>query len=157
VTLVECGDFECPDCGIAIPIGKRLQRRLSDQMRFCFRDFPLRQIHPYAEIAAEAAEAAEGAGAQGQFWPMHDMLFKHQRALAPDDVVQYAATLGPNIGAFERALAEHRCAPRVQEDVESGYASGVQGTPTFFINGERHEGSYDFDKLLAALEAATNE
>lgn len=151
VTLVEYGDYECPDCGIAYPIVKELQRRFGDQMRFCFRAFPLRQIHPYAEIAAEAAEAA---GAQGKYFPMHDMLFEHQQALAPADLVRYAAALGLNVERFEQALVTHRYAPRVEQEYESGLASGVQGTPTFFVNGHKHQGSYDLPSMTAAIEQA---
>ncbi len=150
VTLVEYGDFECPDCGRAFPIVKQLQRTLGDQMRFVFRYFPLTEIHPYAEIAAEAAECA---AAQGHFWPMFDTLFEHQEALAPQDLVRYAAALGLDVPRFERDLAGHVYAGRVREDKLSGIESGVQGTPTFFINGRMHQGSYDYGALQRALEA----
>jgi protein-disulfide isomerase len=149
VTLVEYGDFECPDCGRAFPIVKQLQRVLGDRLRFVFRSFPLIEIHPYAEIAAEAAECA---AAQGQFWPMFDTLFEHQEALAPQDLVRYAATLGLDVPRFERDLADHRYAARVREEKIRGIENGVQGTPTFFINGRMHQGSYDYGTLLRALE-----
>jgi protein-disulfide isomerase len=154
VTLVEYGDYECPDCGRAYPIVKQLRRQFGDQMRFCFRAFPLRQIHPYAEIAAEAAEAAEAAGAQGNYFPMHDMLFEHQQALAPNDLVRYAAALGLDVDRFARALETGEFAPRVQQEYESGLASGVQGTPTFYVNGRMHRGSYGFEAMAAAIERA---
>src|SRR5579884_3505870 len=113
VTLVEYGDYECPDCGMAYPIVKELQQHFGDKLRFCFRAFPLRQIHPYAEIAAEAAEAA---GAQGKYFPMHDLLFKHQQALTPHDLVGYAQTLGLNKSDFDQALETHRYAERVEQE-----------------------------------------
>lgn len=151
VTLVEYGDFECPDCGRAFPIVKQLQRTLGDQMRFVFCYFPLTEIHPYAEIAAEAAECA---AAQGRFWPMFDMLFEHQEALTPQDLVRYAAALGLDVPRFERDLADHRYASRVREDKISGIENGVQGTPTFFINGRRHYGAYDLETLSTAVRLA---
>jgi len=149
VKLVEYGDYECPYCGMAHPIVKEIKRRLRDQLCFVFRHFPLTQIHPHAEIAAEAAEAA---GAQGKFWQMHDSLFEHQQALDEVHVVHYAATLQLDTERFKRELAEHVYADRVSEDFMSGVRSGVNGTPTFFINGIRHDASYDLETLLAAIE-----
>lgn len=151
VTLVEYGDFECPDCGRAFPIVKDIQRTLGDRLRFVFRCFPLTEIHPYAEIAAEAAECA---AAQRRFWPMFDMLFEHQDALAPQDLVRYAAALGLDVPLFERDLAGHVYAGKVHAEKVSGIDSGVQGTPTFFISGRMHQGSYDYSTLLRALESA---
>ena len=149
VTLVEYGDFECPYCGQAYPIVKRLQQRLGDQVRFVFRNFPLAQMHPHAEHAAEAAEAA---GAQGKFWAMHDRLYEHQRALDDEHLQQHAEALGLDLGTFDAAMAQHSEAARVREDFLSGVRSGVNGTPTFFINGGRHDDSYEFEVLLAAIE-----
>jgi protein-disulfide isomerase len=151
VTLVEYGDFECPYCGAAQPIVQAVQQRLDDRLRFVFRNFPLSQAHPHAEHAAEAAEAA---GAQGRFWEMHDTLFEQQRALDDDHLLQHAAALGLDTEVFEREMTEHRYAARVREDFLSGVRSGVNGTPTFFINGLRHDDSYDRDTLLAAIERA---
>ena len=151
VTLVEYGDFECPSCGQAYPIVKQVRRLMGDQLRFCFREFPLNQIHPYAEQAAEAAEAA---GAQGKFWPMHDMLFEHQQALTIPDLERYAAELGLDQQRFSRDLREHTFAGKVAHDKETGLESGVQGTPTFYINGYQYEGSYDPQTLLAVLRQA---
>jgi protein-disulfide isomerase len=151
VTLVEYGDFECPYCGAAYPIVKEVQRRMGDHLRFVFRNFPLAQVHPHALHAAEAAEAA---AAQGRFWDMHDTLFEHQRHLADGDLRRYARDLGLNLGAFEAELVSRSHAGRVREDFLSGVRSGVNGTPTFFINGLRHDDSYDVDTLLAALEIA---
>jgi protein-disulfide isomerase len=150
-TLVEYGDFECPYCGEAYPIVKEIQRRMGNRLRLVFRNFPLGQAHPHAEHAAETAEAA---AAQGRFWPMHDYLFEHQRALDDDHLAQYAAALGLDSDRFEREMAAHAYAARVREDFLSGVRSGVNGTPTFFINGVRHDDSYDLETLHAALEQA---
>jgi protein-disulfide isomerase len=151
VTLVEYGDFECPYCGAAHPIVKAIQRQLEDQLRFVFRHFPLSTAHPHAMTAAEAAEAA---GAQGRFWEMHDTLFENQQALDDVSLVTYARALGLDVERFEREMAAHVYAPRVREDFVSGVLSGVNGTPTFFINGARHDGSWDAESLLEALQEA---
>jgi len=149
VTMVEYGDFECPHCGQAHPIVKALLEQLGDQIRFAFRHFPLATIHPHAEHAAEAAEAA---GAQGMFWEMHDMLFENQDALDDESLVQYAAALGLDMDRFISDLSSHVYAPKVREDFLSGVRSGVNGTPTFFINGARHDGSFDLESLMSAIE-----
>jgi protein-disulfide isomerase len=151
VTLVEYGDYECPFCGEAYPVVKAIQSRLGDQICFVFRNFPLTEAHPHAQDAAEAAEAA---GAQGKFWPMHDMLYENQDALEPEDLVQYARVLHLDLPRFVREMREHIYAARVREDFLSGVRSGVNGTPTFFINGVRHDGGYDLASLLAAIEEA---
>ena len=151
LTLLEYGDYECPYCGAAYPIVKLVQQQMGDRLRFIFRDFPLAQVHPHAELAAEAAEAA---GGQGKFWEMHDMLYEHQQALELADLIHYAMAIGLDMPTFEQDLAEHRYAARVREDFKSGVRSGVNGTPTFLINGQRHDGAYDLATLLAALEAA---
>ncbi len=149
VTLVEYGDYECPFCGEAYPIVKALQKRLGDQMRLVFRNFPLNESHPHAENAAEAAEAA---GAQGKFWEMHDLLYENQDALDAPDLVQYAGALGLDVPRFVREMGEHLYAERVRADFRSGVRSGVNGTPTFFINGVRHDGPFDLRSLMAAIE-----
>jgi protein-disulfide isomerase len=149
VTLVEYGDYECPSCGQAYPIVKELQRRLGRQLRFVFRNFPLATAHPHAERAAEAAEAA---GAQGQFWAMHDVLVENQDALDDEDLVRYAAALGLDESQFVADLTGRAYAGRVREDFMGGVRSGVNGTPTFFINGVRHDGSFDLGTLLGAIE-----
>ncbi len=151
VTLLEYGDYECPYCGQAHPITMDLLRRMGDQLRFVFRHFPLTTVHPYAELAAEAAEAA---GAQGKFWEMHDTLFDNQQALEPEDLVQYAADIGLDVGRFTTELATHTYLERVREDFMSGVRSGVNGTPTFFINGLRHDGPWDLQTLESAISAA---
>jgi protein-disulfide isomerase len=151
VTLVEYGDFECPYCGEAYPIVQEVQRRLGERLRFVFRNFPLTQVHPHAEHAAEAAEAA---AAQANFWPMHDTIFEHQRHLEDGDLMHYARDLGLDTGAFEAEMAACAHSGRVREDFLSGVRSGVNGTPTFFINGLRHDDAYNLDTLLAAVEHA---
>lgn len=140
ITLVEYGDYECPYCGRAYPIVKAVQRELGAQLRFVFRNFPLAETHPHARHAAAAAEAA---AEQGKFWEMHDMLFEHQRALEDDDLVRYAELLGVDAERVARELKEGTYAKRVRDDFRSGVRSGVNGTPSFFINGERYEGSWE--------------
>jgi len=149
LTLVEYGDYQCPHCGKAYPIVKDVQRALGPRLRFVFRNFPLTKVHPEAEHAAEAAEAA---GAQGAFWQMHDRLFERQFALDDDHLVEYAAELGLNADRIRGELDAATYAPRVRDDFMSGVKSGVNGTPTFFINGIRYEGSWDRESLLAALQ-----
>jgi protein-disulfide isomerase len=151
VTLVEYGDYECPYCGMAYPIVDSMLRQMGDTLRFAYRHFPLTRLHPHAEHAAEMAEAADD---RGRFWPMHNLLYQNQHALEDDDLIAYAARLGipPDWAAF--ALDSHTFAERVQEDFLSGVRSGVNGTPTFFINGIRHDGPWDEPTLLEALQAA---
>jgi protein-disulfide isomerase len=151
VTLVEYGDFQCPYCGRAYPIVKEVQSRLGDRLRFVFRNFPITTSHPNAEHAAEAAEAA---GAQGRFWEMHDHLFENQKRLRDKDLHRYAEELGLDVTRFDQEMADHVYADRVHEDFMGGVRSGVNGTPTFYINGARHDGSYQVDDLVAALEAS---
>jgi protein-disulfide isomerase len=139
VTLVEYGDYECPYCGMAHPIVKQAQRELGSELRLVFRNFPLAEAHPHARAAAEAAEAA---AAQGRFWEMHDMLFEHQDALEPEDLLAYAKSLGLDMQKFARDLADATYTKQVRDDFRSGVRSGVNGTPTFFMNGERHDGSW---------------
>ena len=151
VTLLEYGDYECPFCGAAYPIVKQVQETMGERLRFVFRNFPITTAHPHAEQAAEAAEAA---AAQGQFWPMHDLLYENQRHLETDDLIAYASRLGLDVPRFQRELADHVHAARVREDFVSGVRSGVNGTPTFYIDGERYEGAYDAEPLLDALKQA---
>ena len=132
VTLVEYGDFECPYCGRAEPALRELLAEFGDELRFVFRDLPLADVHPRAQLAAEASEAA---GAQGKFWEMHDLLFDHQDALAPMELVGYAEQLGLDVERFRDELRRRVYAPGIAEDVESADESNVAGTPTFFING----------------------
>jgi protein-disulfide isomerase len=151
ITLVEYGDYQCPYCGAAFPIVQEVRRRLGDQLRFVFRNFPLTQIHPHAEHAAQTAEAA---AAQGRFWPMHDWLFRHQFALDDGSLLEAASELGLDVTRMRRELADGTHSEKVREDFSSGVRSGVNGTPTFFINGIRHDADYSVDTLLGAIELA---
>jgi protein-disulfide isomerase len=148
VTLLEYGDYECPYCGEAYPIVKELQKRMGSGLRFVFRNFPLGNMHPHATLAAEAAEVV---GAQGKFWEMHDTLYEHQSALTEADLARYARGLGVSEGTFATELRRPVYADRVREDFTSGVRSGVNGTPTFYVNGVRHNGSYELDELLRAV------
>ena len=150
VTVVEYGDFECPYCGRAEPVVRELLREFGD-IRYVWRHLPLSDVHPHAQLAAEAAEAA---GAQGAFWEMHDLLFDHQDALRPADLVGYAEELGLDVERFTDDLREHTGTAQVAEDVDSADLSGVSGTPTFFVNGRRHHGAYDIEGLSAAVRVA---
>jgi Na+/H+ antiporter NhaA len=150
VTVVEYGDFECPYCGMAEPVVRELLRDFGD-VRYVWRHLPLNDVHPHAQLAAEAAEAAAD---QGAFWEMHDLLFTQQDALRPDDLIGYAEQLGLDVDRFTSDLREHAGAVRIAEDVDSADLSGVAGTPTFFVNGRRHYGAYDIGGLSAAVRAA---
>ncbi len=150
LTLVEYGDYQCPYCGAAYPVVKRLQKRLGKKLRFVFRNFPLTQAHPYALIAAEAAEAA---AIQGKFWEMHDLLFEQQKLLKPEIIPSWAERIGLNLEQFGNDIKQGVVEKRIKEDRQSGIRSGVNGTPTFFINGTRYDSSPDYDSLLAALES----
>src|SRR6266852_6664670 len=151
VTLVEYGDYECPHCTAAHAVVSAIQQELGDELCFAYRHFPLVQIHPHAEPAAESAEAAD---AQGRFWEMHDMLFENSPDLDGLALVRYAEQIGLEANRFVSDLRSHRYLPRIQEDMGSGLRSGVHGTPTFFINGMRHRGGYDLESLLAAIRVA---
>ena len=148
ISLVEYGDFECPYCRAAEPIVAGLMEALGDQLSVTFRHFPMPEVHPHGQHAAEVAEAA---AAQGKFWEMHDMLFANQNALDDASLVNYAANLMLDVDRVRRELASHEHAGRVAEDRRSGLASGVNGTPTFYINGARYDGSVALGQLLAAI------
>jgi len=150
VTVVEYGDFECPFCGLAEPAIRELLAGFGD-VRYVWRHLPLTDVHPHAQLASEAAEAA---AAQGAFWEMHDMLLRHQDALRPADLVGYAAALGLDVERFARDLRKHVYTSRVAEDVDTADLGGVSGTPTFFVNGQRHHGAYDIDSLSQAVRTA---
>jgi Na+/H+ antiporter NhaA len=151
VTLVEYGDFECPYCGQAEGTIRELLAAHGDDVRYVWRHLPLNDVHPTAQLAAEASEAA---AAQGRFWDMYDILLSHQGELTPRDLRRYATELGLDIDRFTDELRRRDYAPRISEDVASADESGVSGTPTFFINGRRHYGVYDLDTLTAAVGAA---
>ena len=151
IQLLEYGDFECPFCGQVYPVIKAIQQKLGDRLCFAFRHFPLANMHPNAEHAAEAAEAA---GAQGSFWQMHDLLFENQDALEDDDLVGYAAVLGLDTSRLINEVMAGVYSRRVREDFRSGVRSGVNGTPTLFINGIRYDGERGLEVMLAALMKA---
>jgi protein-disulfide isomerase len=148
VTLVQYGDYECPYTRLSRHSVHALQREFPDSLRFVFRHFPLEEIHPHARAAATAAEAA---GAQTNFWTMHEYLFEHQKALEPADLQRYATELGLDVGRFDGDRSSPEIARRIERDITSGERSGVEGTPTFYVNGIRHEGGYDLDSLRAAI------
>ena len=152
VTLVEYGDYECPYCGAAQLIVKEVQAVMGNSLRFVFRHFPLTQIHPHAEVAAEAAESA---GAQDRFWEMHDLLYANQHLLDPAHLVGFAEELSLDTVKFVHELRDHVHHEHIREDFASGVRSGVNGTPAFFINGFRYDGSWEFGPLLRALEDAS--
>jgi Na+/H+ antiporter NhaA len=150
VTVVEYGDFECPYCGQAEPVVRELLRDFGD-VRYVWRHLPLTDVHPHTQLAAEAAEAAAD---QGAFWEMHDLLLARQHALRLSDLVEYAGELGLDVERFTQTLRSHAGAVRIADDVDSADLSGVSGTPTFFVNGQRYYGAYDIETLSAAVRAA---
>ena len=152
-TLVEYGDYQCPYCGAAHPVVKRLQKSLGGKLRFVFRNFPLTQAHPYAMVAAEAAEAA---ALQGKFWEMHDFIYENQDSLESDVLPGWAQGLGLDLLEFGTAIRQGEIAKRIKEDRTSGIHSGVNGTPCFFINGFRYDGPADYAPLNAALVEQPN-
>ena len=151
VTVVEYGDYECPHCGHAYPIVKQVQKHFGKRLRFVFRNFPLSEIHPHAE---DAAEAAEFAGAQGKFWEMHDLLFENQERLDEALYLALAQELELPAGTLRKALEVGTYRTRVRAEFAGGVRSGVNGTPTFFVNGDRHDGPYEFEDLVLAIDEA---
>lgn len=149
--LVEYGDYECPSCGEAYPVVKKLQKHFGDKLALVFRNFPLSQMHPDAEPAAEAAEFA---GAKGKFWEAHDFLYENQENLGDELYKTLAADLKLKPEELAAALEEHTYKARIKADFSGGIRSGVNGTPTFFINGQRHNGPWDFEFLSEEIEAA---
>lgn len=150
-TLVEYGDYQCPHCGHAYPIVKRVQKHFGKRLRFVFRNFPLREMHPHAESAAEAAEFA---GSKRKFWEMHDLLFENQPKLGGALYLKLATELGLPPESLREALEKREFAAKVKSDFTSGVRSGVNGTPTFFINGERHDRPFEYEDLIGAIEGA---
>ncbi len=151
VTLVEYGDYECPHCGRAYPIVQRVQKHFGRMLRFVFRNFPLREMHPHAEGAAETAEFG---GAQGKFWEMHDLLFENQDRLGGALYLELAQKVELSATALRKALEDGTHLERVRADFNGGVRSGVNGTPTFYINGHRHDGAFDFENLVIAINEA---
>jgi protein-disulfide isomerase len=152
VTLIEYGDFECPSCGRAYPVLKRVKQRLGERLRFVFRNFPIAQNHPHAEHAAEAAESVATLGGNEAFWIMHDLLFENQKALDDDSLARYAEEAGVDGRAVLMDLADARYQRYVRDSFMTGVRSGVNGTPTLFIDGIRYDGPRDEETLVAALE-----
>jgi protein-disulfide isomerase len=149
VTLLEYGDFECPHCGAAFPLVKQVEARFAGRLRFAFRHFPLTNVHPQAQAAAEASEWAAAAG---RFWEMHDAIYEQQKLLSPAHLRRIASGLGLPSAELTAALAQHTFFARVKEDFLGGIQSGVKGTPAFFINGARHQG--DATRLEDAIQKA---
>jgi protein-disulfide isomerase len=150
-TLVEYGDYQCPFCGAAYPEVKRVQKELGSKLRFVFRNFPLTNVHEYAMVAAEMAEAAS---AQGKFWEMHDFLYEHQGTLRDQGVaLGYARKLGLDTQKFEREISQHLYQKRIKDDFMGGVKSGVNGTPTFYVNGVRHDGPAEAKAIVESLTA----
>jgi protein-disulfide isomerase len=148
-TLIEYGDYQCPSCGHAYPIVKRVQKHFGKRLLFVFRNFPLSEMHPYAEPAAETAEFA---AAHHKFWEMHDLLYENQDRLDDALLFQLAQQLHLDPEKLRQALASKEFEPRVRADFRGGVRGGVNGTPTFFINGQRHDGAYDYASLVEAIE-----
>ncbi len=150
LTLVEYGDYECPYSARAHLAVRAVQHRLGKQLRFVYRNFPLRTIHPHAELAAEVAEAAARDG-EDRFWEMHDTLYENQHALEPHDLIHYAIAIGLDPDRVTNELRQHVHEPRISAEFSGGVRSGVHSTPTFFINDELYEGRYDQATLTEAL------
>jgi protein-disulfide isomerase len=148
ITLVEYGDYQCPHCGHAYPIVKDIQEKMGDSLRFVFRNFPLNELHPQAFMAAVATEAA---ARQNAFWAMHDIVFENQQSLNFDNIMDYATAIDLDISQFSSDLQDAALTQKVETDFESGIMSGVNGTPTFFINGNRYNGSWEGAELLNVL------
>jgi protein-disulfide isomerase len=153
ITLVEYGDYQCPNCAQAHSLIQQLQQQLGEQLRFVYRHFPQPDLHPEAQHAAEAAEAANS---QGKFWQMHDCLFANQHALHNGYLVDYATTIGLDVMQFLREMTGDVHVDRIQQNRDSGIASGVIHTPTFFINSVRHDGDWRGEGLLIAINQAQN-
>lgn len=152
VELVEYGDYQCPSCGMAYPVVKNIVEQFGDNLRFVFRNFPLSESHPFAFAAAVATEAADK---QQHFWRMHDAIFEHQRELGDDLLPKLAASIGLDVEQFEEDMNDHTLSSKVSADFESGVRSGVNGTPTFFVNGERFDG--DYGELVTLIEELSAE
>ena len=152
VTLLEYGDYQCSYCGDLYPVLKEVQKQVGKSLRFVFRNFPITSIHPQAFIAAEAAEAAAG---QGRFWQMHDKLYENQFDLSAESIAIYAEQVGLDMERFVREVNDQTYSKRIKHDFQGGVMSGVNGTPSLFINGERYDGDRDARSIVAALKAVS--
>jgi len=150
IELVEYGDYQCPHCGRAYPIVKKLQKELGDKLKFVFRNFPLAEIHPEAVRAAVASEAA---ALQGKYWEMHDIIFENQETLSEEAFIQFAEELGMDSKQFRKDMAKKELLEKTEADFESGIRSGVNATPTFFINGEKYTIGWEGDRILQFIKA----
>ena len=148
--LVEYGDYECPYCGRAYPIVKDIKLKLDGDLKFVFRNFPLSKIHPHAVMAAVATEAA---GSQGKFWEMHDIVFENQKSLDKENIIHFAGLIGLDVDRFKLDIQDKILSEKVEKDFEGGLRSGVNRTPTFFINGEKFEGDWSDGELLDFLRS----
>jgi protein-disulfide isomerase len=149
IVLLEYGDFQCPHCGAAYPILKQIEKAYKTKMAFVFRHFPLAEIHPYAQAAAVASEAAAN---QNRFWEMHDLIFENQEDLGVEMLLQLAEALKLDMKIFQHDFKNQKLFDKVEKDFESGIVSGVNGTPSFFINGSKYNGAYDFPSMTEALD-----
>jgi len=149
IELVEYGDYQCPHCGRAYPIIKDIQKRMGQKLKFVFRNFPLTEIHPDAFNAALAAEAA---GQQNKFWEMHDIIFEHQRHLDTENILVYAKRIGLNMAEFSKDIQKDIFVTKVENDIESGIRSGVNGTPSFFVNGSKYNGDWESEEFVDFLK-----
>jgi protein-disulfide isomerase len=148
IELVEYGDYQCPHCGRAYPVIKRIQKRLGEKLKFVFRNFPLSEIHPDAFNAALAAEAA---ALQKKFWEMHDIIFENQQSLETESLLLYAKEIGLNMAQFTKDIQKDELVTKVENDLESGIRSGVNGTPSFFVNGKKYDGDWEEEEFISYL------
>jgi protein-disulfide isomerase len=151
VVLVEYGDFQCPHCAAAFPIIKQLEKKYKKELAVVFRHFPLAEIHPFAQAAAMASEAAAH---QGKFWPMHDLIYENQDELGLEMLLQLAESLKLDMKIFQRDFKDAKVLDKIEASFESGILSGVNGTPSFYINGTKYNGSYDYESLSSAVQTA---
>ena len=149
LTLVEYGDYQCPHCGAAFPVIKKLQSHFKNDLLFVFRNFPLAEMHPFAMSAAVVAEAC---GLQNKFWPVHDVIFKYQHQLSTQQLLKWAEEAGVDLNKLEKDMRSDIVTSKVESDFEGGIRSGVNGTPSFFINEQRYDGDYSFEHMKNALD-----
>lgn len=149
ITLLEYGDYECPYCGAAYPILKKLQAHYGDKLRFVFRNFPLSDVHPHAMMAAYTAE---GSALQGKFWEVHDLIYEHQKSLSEQVLLNLAKSAGVNVFQLQEDLGKESISKRVEDDFEGGINAGVNGTPGFFVNGKKYDGDYRYEPFKEFLD-----
>jgi protein-disulfide isomerase len=150
IVLIEYGDYECPHCGAAYPVIKKLQKHFGSKLRFIFRNFPIAESHPHAVTAAYVAEAS---ALQGKFWPVHDLIYEHQQNLSTQLLLSLAESAGVDIKKLSQDISTPAVTDRVEKDLEGGARSGVNGTPSFFVNGYKYEGYHEYDRMRKDLES----